>query len=108
MTDHYQAAYDAVRSRTSNGDIGRAVQEHLGSLNLSHYAERAAEYIGQIVTEYQRPSIMLRLVPKRDGDHWCVLHGENPMEGVEAFGKSPDEAMRAFDTEWFTKLEAKS
>ena len=47
-----------------------------------------------------RPSVMLGLVPMVDGNKWSVLYGSNIMEGVVAFGDTPDEAMRAFDDAW--------
>lgn len=39
------------------------------------------------------------LKPKldKDGDMWCALHGENLMEGVCAFGKTPAEALLKFE-----------
>lgn len=32
-----------------------------------------------------------------DGNQWCVLYGENPMEGIAGFGKTPYEAVIAFN-----------
>jgi hypothetical protein len=40
---------------------------------------------------------VLNLVPKKDGDKWCVLYGENLQEGIAGFGATPDEAIRAFE-----------
>lgn len=50
-----------------------------------------------------RPSIMLRLVPIRDGDKWSVLYGSNIQEGVCGFGDTPDEACKEFDKAWISK-----
>ena len=36
----------------------------------------------------------------QDGNMWCCLYGENPMEGVCAFGKTPYQATEAFDLVW--------
>lgn len=47
-----------------------------------------------------RPSIMLGIVPKKDGDQWCALYGADLMEGVAGVGETPDQAMAAFDAEW--------
>ena len=51
----------------------------------------------------KRPSVMLGLVPKPDGNQWCVLYGANPMEGVIGFGDTPDKAMQDFDKNWYTE-----
>jgi hypothetical protein len=42
-------------------------------------------------------AVILGLQPKKDGNRWCVLWGENLMEGVCSFGDSPQEAMENFD-----------
>jgi len=47
-----------------------------------------------------RPSVMLGLVPKPDGNQWCALYGENIQDGVAGFGDSPNAAMQAFDVAW--------
>lgn len=38
-----------------------------------------------------------------DGDKWCALYGSNLQEGVAGFGKTPLEAIEAFDKEWCSK-----
>lgn len=48
-----------------------------------------------------RPSVMLGLVPKLDGDQYCALYGSNLQEGIAGFGDTPDAAMKAFDQEWY-------
>ena len=50
-----------------------------------------------------RPSVMLGLLPKLDGDSWCVLMGENLQVGIAGFGDSPEKAMAAFDKAWYEK-----
>ncbi len=42
-------------------------------------------------------AVILGLVPKLDGDQWCILWGENLQEGVAAFGSTPVAALQAFD-----------
>ena len=32
----------------------------------------------------------------KDGNQWCVLHGENLQEGIAGFGSTKDEAWEAF------------
>jgi hypothetical protein len=51
-----------------------------------------------------RPSIMLGLVPFRDGDAWCALYGDNLQDGIAGFGVSPDAACAAFDQAWYEKI----
>ncbi|MFA4845768.1 MAG: hypothetical protein WC654_04375 [Patescibacteria group bacterium] len=42
-------------------------------------------------------AVVLGLVPKKDGEAWCVLLGANLEEGVSAFGSTPEEAIYNFD-----------
>lgn len=42
-------------------------------------------------------SVLLKLVPKQDGNAWCVLYGENLQVGIAAFGDTPEHAMWNFD-----------
>lgn len=104
--DTYQAIYDAVRSRISNGDIGSAVESAIHTANLSHYAEMAAENSRMVMAEYARPSVLFKPKVFIDGNSWCALYGENLHDGVAGFGCSPDEAMLDFDLNWSTKLAA--
>jgi hypothetical protein len=101
MSDTYQAIYDAVRSRISNADIGRAVEDHLRSLNLSHYANMAARAAQDAANEQARPCVVFKPRLFKDGDTWCVLLGENIHVGVVAFGDTPASAMYAFDVAWW-------
>lgn len=52
--------------------------------------------------ERQRPFMLLRPPIYPDGDQWCVLLGENLMEGICGFGETPEAAARAFDEAWRT------
>lgn len=48
-----------------------------------------------------RPSECMRPIKIfREGDQWCMLFGENLMEGVAGFGSTPEEAAKDFDQEW--------
>ena len=47
--------------------------------------------------------IVLGLIPRRDGDKWYFLWGDNIQEGVVAFGDSPAEAVNNFDNEMYRK-----
>jgi hypothetical protein len=35
-----------------------------------------------------------------DGTMWCVLYGEDLMDGVSGHGETPEKAMAAFDEAW--------
>ena len=39
-----------------------------------------------------------------DGDHWCVLWGENLQDGIAGFGKSPVHAVYDFNKAWHKAL----
>ena len=41
-----------------------------------------------------------------DGDQWCALLGDDIQSGVAGFGKTPAEAMNAFDWAWDKPLVA--
>jgi hypothetical protein len=45
-------------------------------------------------------------VPKlsRDGNMWCALYGENTMEGIVGFGRSPDKAIKRFDDAFYEDI----
>lgn len=51
------------------------------------------------------PHVLMRPRVFADGAAWCVLYGENIMEGVCGFGDTPAEACAAFDKAW---LEGKT
>jgi hypothetical protein len=102
MSDTYQAVYDAVRSRLSNGDIGAAVGEALRieAAGLSHAIESARMEYVYAASAQQRPCVLFHPSISIDGDKWCALYGENLQDGVAGFGDSPALAMAAFDAEW--------
>lgn len=50
------------------------------------------------------PSAIYRPKLMADGDMWCALYGDNLQEGVSGFGKTPAEAMYAFDEAWVKSL----
>lgn len=41
-----------------------------------------------------------------DGNRWCVLYGDNVMDGVAGFGESPIHAVYDFNKAWRSKLPA--
>ncbi len=105
MTDSYQAIYDAVRSRISNGDIGRAVSEVARqAFDISYVLPRALQEIYAVSYEMRRPSAIYRPALYPDGNKWCALYGTDLQEGVAGFGDSPEEAMAEFDKAWAESL----
>ena len=101
MTDSYQAIYDAVRSKISNGDIGAAITEVARqSFDISYMLPIIQQEFCIAAGEMQRPFVLLKPSMKPDGDHWCALYGENLQDGVCGFGETPDLAAIDFDKNW--------
>lgn len=99
--ESYQAIYDAVRSRVSNGNVGDAVAEVARQMfDISHVVPLAQEAIEVVRREMTRPSVLFRPRVSLDGNQWCALYGENLQEGVAGFGSSPEAACCAFDNAW--------
>ncbi len=97
MSDSYLAIYDAVRSRISNGDVGRAISDVAGrAFDISHYTAIIYQEFSLVAAEQQRPSVLLRPTIFKDGNQWCALYGDNLQKGVAGFGDTPDAAMRNF------------
>jgi len=102
MSDSYQAIYDAVRSRISGGDVGRAVEEVArDAFDMGMTRQILQQEFCSAAYEMQRPSAVYRPQLSADGDQWCALYGENLQEGVAGFGPTPNEAMQAFDQAWW-------
>lgn len=102
--DSYQATYDAVRSRISNGNVGDAVMEAMRNANISHYFEMAMYRAQEAISNYDLPSAIYRPKLFPDGNHWIALYGEDLQSGVVGTGKSPAEAIFDFDRAWHEKL----
>lgn len=102
MSDSYQAIYDAVRSRISNGDVGEAVESATRCFDgyAGQVANTFVDAINRVADELTRPSTIYRPVLSLDIDAWCAMYGENIQDGVSGFGSTPAEAMAAFDREW--------
>lgn len=99
--DSYQAIYDAVRSRISNGDIGRAIENVAReSFDISMMRAVLQQEFVAAAFEMQRPSAIYRPELSADGSKWCALYGADLMQGVAGFGDTPAEAMAAFDQAW--------
>lgn len=42
-------------------------------------------------------AVVLGLVPKKDGNQWCIVWGNNIQEGVCGFGETPEAAIWDFE-----------
>lgn len=52
--------------------------------------------------EAERFNLVAMLRPRvfLDGNKWCVLYGENLMDGVCGFGETPELAVTDFNSAW--------
>jgi hypothetical protein len=75
---------------------------------MCHDSMQVAEVQKQAAYELMRPSYLYKPKLFIDGDQWCALLGENLQEGIAGFGKTPSQAMYAFDSEWLKPLEIKA
>jgi len=59
-----------------------------------------------IVGDFTRPSTLYAHALKisRDGNQYCILFGSNLQDGVAGFGRSIDEAMRNFDSNYYQEI----
>ena len=105
MSDNYQAIYDAVRSRISNGNIGESVAEVArNSFDISHEKYLLQEQISITGYEATRPSVLYRPDLIKDGNAWLAIYGDLPT-GCVGSGCSPYEAMADFDKQWLRSAE---
>lgn len=96
--DSYQAIYDAVRSRISNGDIGQVIRDVAWrQFDISHAVAMLRDDFAAAAYEMRRPSAVFKPTLSADGNQWCALLGENLQIGVAGFGDTPELAMAAFD-----------
>lgn len=102
--DYYQAIYDAVRSRISNGNIGEMVRDvATQALDFSYQKELLQQEISAVSYQMRRPFVVLRPKIYPDGNQWCALYGDNLQDGVCGFGSTPEEAATAFDSAWHSQ-----
>ena len=107
MSDSYQAIYDAVRSRISDGNIGQAVTDVArNAFDISYAVQNITQDISWACAEHRRPSVLYRPAISIDGNKWCALYGDNLQDGVAGFGDTPAEAMENFDKNWYTERPA--
>lgn len=107
--DSYQAIYDAVRSRISNGDVGHAVSRAAHEcFDISTMRAILQQEFSIAAYEMQRPSVLYRPAVYPDGNKWCALYGTDLQEGVAGFGDTPAEAMADFDQHWLKERITKA
>jgi hypothetical protein len=105
MTDSYQAVYDAVRSRISNGNVGDVIREvAFQQFDISWAKEIIQQEFTNAAQQMARPCALYRPSISIDGNMWCALYGDNLQDGIAGFGDSVALAMEDFDRNWFAKL----
>lgn len=104
MSNTYQAVYDAVRSKISNGDIGSAVERAMQGFSIEFQFQQIANSIIEQFSDYGRPCAVFKPTLSLDGNLWIAIYGDLPT-GVVGTGNSPSEAMHDFDKQWFKKQE---
>lgn len=75
---------------------------------ICHAAYMVQETAQAVISQFAYPQVMFKPKLFMDGDCWCALLGDNLQDGVAGFGKSPADAMNAFDTAWYTAVVPKS
>jgi hypothetical protein len=104
MSDSYQAIYDAVRSRISNGDVGAAIERvAFQAFDISHAREIVTQEICYAASQVARPSAVYRPEISLDGNCYCALYGKDLMSGCAGFGETMADAMADFDKNWATQ-----
>ena len=102
MTDTYQAIYDAVRSKLSNGDIGAAIRDAC-HLDASHAIESIRQEFLIAASEMYRPSVLYKPRLRYNQINWFAEYPADAaprLVAVCGVGDSPAEAMSDFDRKW--------
>jgi hypothetical protein len=77
----------------------------VAKFDISWAVARWHDAINQIEYEVLRPFHLIKPKITLDGNMYCCLYGDNLHEGIAGFGKSPDDAGRAFDKAWVKEIE---
>lgn len=105
MSDTYDAVYNAVRSKISNGNVGDIVRDvAFQQFDISWMKGILQQEFTIAAQQMARPCVLYRPTILIDGNMWCALYGDNPQDGVAGFGDSPFLAMADFDKNWWAKL----
>jgi len=67
-------------------------------LEILNSLRQAAEEDLEAARRKNNWATILGLIPERDGDQWRVLFGEDLVNGIVGFGRTPEEAMMALDS----------
>ena len=72
------------------------VQRYNHDKNYTHQSEmnRLIQMEEYALFEQLKPSL------SKDGDHWCVLYGDNLQVGIAGFGKTPYLAILDWNKQW--------
>jgi hypothetical protein len=102
MSDSYQAIYDAVRSKISGGNIGDVVERVCrDAFDMGNMRAILTEQFCSTAIEMARPSVLFKPTLTEDGDMWCALLGDDLASGLAGFGRTPADAMTAFDQAFY-------
>jgi hypothetical protein len=100
--DSYQPIYDAVRSRISGCNVGEIVADACrNAFDVSHTIAILQQDFCIAASEMARPCVLFKPTLAPDGDMWCALLGPDLAVGLAGFGKTPAEAMTAFDMAFY-------
>lgn len=101
MSD-YQAVYDAVRSKIHWPDMEVILRN---AFDISWPVDAVKTEFINAAFELQRPCVIFKPALYPDGNMWCALLGDDLQTGVSGFGKTPSEAMYAFDKAWREEIK---
>jgi len=71
---------------------------------ICHAALMCQEAFSQATHGYGTPSAIYKPKLFVDGNQWCALLGTDLQSGVCGFGKSPQDAIHAFNQAWYEPL----
>ena len=71
--------------------------------NDEYHSRRINEQ--SLLADQTRPCILLKPKITLDGNKYCVLYGNNLMEGISGWGESPHKAMIDFDRVYYKDKE---
>jgi hypothetical protein len=67
-----------------------------------HWDDQIGQSRLNVAVETEEMNLFAILKPQlfKEGNQWCVLHGENLQTGIVGFGDTPRKAIFAFNKEW--------
>lgn len=77
--------------------------EHTLISSIQHHMRRISTAVESATTAYSRPSVLYRPKIGFHGKLWRVYYGEGETGAVAGYGETPDEAMKAFDFNWYNQ-----